>query len=330
MRLLNRGALLGLLLEEPRLTRAQLAGRSGLSKVTVTAIVQDLLEEGVVHEAGRASGTTGRPASALELSPHVGTAAGIDLQAHSLQIALSGPDARRVDEHGLELSGAAAVNEALEEALRLIRARSPFGPLRTLTVALPAPVGEGGLPQEPNSLPEFDAAALRARCERQGISLEFANDVNLAAVAEHAAGAARGADNSVLLLERETGVGLGLFLGGQLYSGERGRAGELGLTRWPLPTQGDRLIERLEEPQRTEGLAYLVAALATALDLSQVILQAGSPLEARLRELLPADIRVRESFFGARGPAQGAAASSARRLREALLAGPQEPRKENA
>jgi predicted NBD/HSP70 family sugar kinase len=76
---------------------------------------------------------------------------------------------------------------------------------------------------------------------RRPVTIE--NDVNLAAMAEHAQGAAHGVDDFVLVW---MGVGLGLatILGGRLHRGARGAAGEIGY----LPVPGVPLPEDLTHP----------------------------------------------------------------------------------
>jgi glucokinase len=63
--------------------------------------------------------------------------------------------------------------------------------------------------------------------ERLGLPVFVDNDANAAVLAEHAAGAARGA-SEVVLLTIGTGIGGGMMLGGRLYRGSIGAAAELG------------------------------------------------------------------------------------------------------
>ncbi|MEA2374904.1 MAG: glucokinase [Thermoleophilaceae bacterium] len=63
--------------------------------------------------------------------------------------------------------------------------------------------------------------------ERLGLAVHVDNDANLAMLAEHRAGAARGCRHAVLLT-LGTGIGGGLILDGKLYRGAHGGAGELG------------------------------------------------------------------------------------------------------
>jgi glucokinase len=77
--------------------------------------------------------------------------------------------------------------------------------------------------------------------ERTGLPVFVDNDANLAALAEHLHGAARGADNAVMLT-LGTGIGGGLILGGEIYRGATGAAAELGhvvIEMEGLPCQGN-------------------------------------------------------------------------------------------
>jgi glucokinase len=75
--------------------------------------------------------------------------------------------------------------------------------------------------------PLADLAFADVMAERLGVPVFVDNDGNASALAEHRAGAARGVDD-VVVLTLGTGIGGGLILGGRLYRGARGGAGELG------------------------------------------------------------------------------------------------------
>ena len=77
--------------------------------------------------------------------------------------------------------------------------------------------------------------------KRTGLPIFVDNDANVAALAEHLYGAARGADN-VVMLTIGTGIGGGLILGGQIYRGATGAGAELGhmaIAMEGLPCQGN-------------------------------------------------------------------------------------------
>jgi glucokinase len=90
-------------------------------------------------------------------------------------------------------------------------------------------------------LPLADIAFGDVMAERLGIAVFVDNDSNLAALAEHRAGACRGATEAVVLTIG-TGIGGGLVLGGELYRGATGTGAELGHTVIDMdgpPCQGD-------------------------------------------------------------------------------------------
>jgi glucokinase len=77
-------------------------------------------------------------------------------------------------------------------------------------------------------LPHWDSLPLRALLtERLGARLVLENDANLAALAEHRVGAARGARVS-LTVTIGTGIGCGVIVQGRVLRGAHGGAGELG------------------------------------------------------------------------------------------------------
>jgi glucokinase len=63
--------------------------------------------------------------------------------------------------------------------------------------------------------------------ERIGLPVQVDNDANLAMLAEHRAGAARGTSTAVMLT-LGTGIGGGLVIGGELFRGAIGAGAELG------------------------------------------------------------------------------------------------------
>jgi glucokinase len=63
--------------------------------------------------------------------------------------------------------------------------------------------------------------------ERLGLPVTFDNDANMAILAEHRFGAAKGAENAVMLTVG-TGIGGGIVIGGEVYRGSTGAGAELG------------------------------------------------------------------------------------------------------
>src|SRR5580704_129470 len=86
---------------------------------------------------------------------------------------------------------------------------------------------ERGLAASSVHLPISGLAFAEVMAERIGLPAFVDNDANLALLAEHRHGAARG-ERVALMLTLGTGVGGAIMTGGELYRGAQGAAGELG------------------------------------------------------------------------------------------------------
>lgn len=90
---------------------------------------------------------------------------------------------------------------------------------------------ENGIIMCPPNLPDWDNVPLAdIICEKFGFPCKVCNDADACALAEWQFGAGRGC-NDMIFLTFGTGMGAGLILGGRLYSGSSGLAGEVGHIR---------------------------------------------------------------------------------------------------
>ena len=214
-------------------SRAQLARQSGLSKPTVSLALSSLVEAGLVHEVGRATGRKGPSAVLYELNPGSGWVVGIDVGAHWLRAAaadITGTIVARLDRRAGSRSAGALVGLIGEIAHDVAReAGLRWRQVTHATVGNPGVLdpSRGLLAHAPN-LPGWGRQGLVGAIRDQlGTSVSFENDVNLAALGEQSAGAGRGVDNFVFLWIG-TGVGMGVVINGGLYRGAGGAAGEIG------------------------------------------------------------------------------------------------------
>lgn len=124
---------------------------------------------------------------------------------------------------------AGAPLEVIAQAVTELR-RAAADPLAGIGLGCPGVVdpASGALVGRTPHLPHWDSLPLRALLTgRLGTSLAVENDANLAALAEHRVGAARGARIS-LTITVGTGVGCGVIVEGRVVRGAHGGAGELG------------------------------------------------------------------------------------------------------
>lgn len=326
LRLQNRSSILSVLFKHVQLTRPQIAQLVGVSTVTANSIVRDLLGQGLVEVFEPSPGPLGRPAQLVTFSARAGTIIGLDVQRHQLHVVTGKLTAGDVAEEFIHLADGDDLTGRVLSVLEQHREIGRWGLLKSVMLSLPAPVGPGGVPGEPNALPDFDFPRVAAWVKASRVLMAYGNDANLAAAAERHQGYAQGEDSFALLLERDSGLGCGLFLGGSLYLGQAGRAGEFDMTVWHdqdlQRAQPPRALEELGVPARSQRLAEVLAALVTILDLGTLLLSAQHPetLSTEIAGLLPAHVRVAQSHFGQRGPATGAYGMAAARARNALLA----------
>jgi predicted NBD/HSP70 family sugar kinase len=235
-----RRANLGVVLQQiaggaPR-SRARVAAETGLTRGTVSSLVGELIELDLLRETGEGdhSGRVGRPAQTLELGDRI-VAVGLEVNVDYLAVCvedLTGTirqerhvhaDNRR-SQPGPVLSRLARM---AEQALAAAAADDlvPVG----IAVALPGVVEEqtGTLLRAPNLGWSEIAVAAEIAARLPGLPVRADNEANLAALAEHWQGAARGLDDFIYVFG-EVGVGGGIFVDGELFRGAHGYGGELG------------------------------------------------------------------------------------------------------
>jgi predicted NBD/HSP70 family sugar kinase len=236
LRAINDRAALELLLDQGPLTRAQLGELTGLSKVTASQLVERLEERGLVSRVGEQAGGRGPNASLYAVVPTSAFVVGVEVgpdQAVAACADITGTVQGRVEQsiHDSD-DPVGVVHNAVIEAAR--SAKAPLAKVRRVVLGSPGLVDPAtGDLSFAFDLPRWQRGLLGALREDLKRAVFFENDVNLAAVAEAHAGAAKGVDDFVLLwLDR--GVGMAVMLGGKLHRGVSGAAGEIGY----LPVAG--------------------------------------------------------------------------------------------
>lgn len=234
----NLGMVLRLLRDLGPRSRAGIAAASGLGKPTVSSLVADLTERGLVRETGPAGlgdRRVGRPATLVELDGAHVAAVGVELNVDyiaGVALDLSGrvvAERRRLLDavHTPRTRVVAAVARLAREVVADAAAAGAVQ-VAGLSVAVPGVVDEadGRLRLAPNL--GWRDVPLRERLEHAlGASYPIVvdNEANLAALAEHRL--SHEADDLVCVIG-ETGVGAGILIDGHLLRGVNGASGEVG------------------------------------------------------------------------------------------------------
>ena len=246
LRVLNDRAALDLLLGGEMLTRAQISEYTGVSKVTVSQMLARLEERGLVAIAGEQAGGRGPNAALYSVVPSSAYVAGLYVDFDLVSAAVADVTGRRVAEVSGNPNGTDDPVELVRGTIEQACASAGIEVTRlsALVIGSPGVVDpRTGDPRLAVNLPAWHEGALDALKDAWHKPVVIENDVNLAAMAERADGAAVSADDFVLVW---LGVGLGLatILGGRLHRGTAGAAGEIGY----LPVHGAPLHTDLRHP----------------------------------------------------------------------------------
>ncbi|MDN4597454.1 ROK family transcriptional regulator [Leifsonia virtsii] len=294
----NRSLVLQTLYRSGRLSRADLARETGLTRVTVSDLVAELLAEGLVVELGqRESARPGKPAVLLDIDRGAHQIVGVDLSDHDrfrgAVMDLDGAILARAevmladDEGGSAATGetAAAKVDALVD--RLVAAAT--APILGLGVGSPGVVDLSGTILTAPNLGWKDLPLQRRLASRTGLPVVVANDANVAALAEHTYGDAAG---DMMLIRIGHGIGAGLLVAGALVYGSHYAAGEIGQVMvgtdlgLDATYSRDQVLEHwLSVPQLQRGIQ---AAHASGNDATPVLREAGQRLGIALAPVVGA------------------------------------------
>ncbi|MEV6345126.1 ROK family protein [Actinoplanes sp. NPDC051851] len=331
-----------------RPSRAAVAAATGLTRATVSALVDDLVAGGLLTELDPAPRTgAGRPAIGLALTSAGPAGLGLEINVDyraACVVDLTGAVRRRLVEHADQRPLTAG--EALAALGRLAARARLDAEADGLTVAgaalaVPGLVTDGLVRVAPNlGWQDVDAPGLlRAVPELAGLPVTVDNEANLAALGELRV---TGGDPTFLYISGEIGIGAGLVLDGDLYRGVRGWSGEIGhLTVFPdgrpcrcgahgcLEQYAGQEALAADEPLAAKALGIALAAVVNLLDVPVIVLggafaphferlRAGIEAELRRRVLTAglAPVRLRAAALGADAAVRGAADAAIREVRD--------------
>ena len=236
----NRAAVLQRLFRGGPMSRADLARQIGLTKVTVSALISDLVDEGVVKELGLdpRPGTPGKRGTLVALCEDQRRIVAVDLtrdgHLSGAIMTLTGEsmDHSRLDD--LLPLGDAGVDELTRFCRSLIDLAQV--PVLGVGVSTPGVVTVSGSIVRAPKRDWFELDLQGILGERLGLPVTVANDANCAALGEFAFGETDG--DSVLSILVGDGIGAGLVVSGSLVHGSASSAGEIAHITATTPGDG--------------------------------------------------------------------------------------------
>jgi predicted NBD/HSP70 family sugar kinase len=278
----NLGIVLRHIAERGPRSRAAIAQETGLNKTTVSSLVGELLEFGLVRETEvEMRGTVGRPALPVELSGGRVAGLGVEIGVDFLAV-------RAADLTGAELYGERVVvdnrgrgvdpvlDDVAAMAGRALGRLASDGVLAVgAVIAVPGLVDSTGRLLVAPNLGWTDVPVAQAMAARLpgALPVRAENEANLGALAEMWEGAGRELGD-FLFVSGELGVGAGIVVGGELFRGSHGFGGELGHVT--------------VDPAGEECACGNRGCLETILGLAHLLEAAGLPPDRRVEELAAA------------------------------------------
>ncbi len=300
----NRALVLQALYRGEGLSRADLAREVGLTRVTISDLVADLITEGLVLELGvRADSRPGKPATVLDLNRRGFNVIALDLSKDAtFRGAVTDLDGTVLHRHEVDVTGLTG-QAAIDAVIAVLDALITAATVSVLGVGVGSPgiVNAGGVVLRAPNLDWADVPLQDLLELHSGLAVLVANDANAAALAERTFGT--GADD-MMLIRIGRGVGAGLVVGGTLVHGASSAAGEIGhvvvgtdggdtcacgkdgcLETWlAIPRLTERLAHAADSDERDailaaagERLGIAIAPVVGALNVREVVL--SGPLD---------------------------------------------------
>src|SRR6185312_9432650 len=236
MRELNRLLILtGVRVSGPS-TRVAVAHRTGLSRTTVSSIVDELLTDNLLFEGKtvEAAPTGGRRATLLHFNADAGYVIGVDLGRSHLTLLLTNLAGQIIARHSGPFDASRGPETCLQQVIASLMdfiAEHQIGWHQIIGVGLgiPGPMDAASrMLVRPPRMPGWDQFDMRTVMEHAcKVPMYFDNDANMGARGESQYGAARNVDH-MAYVKVATGIGCGLIVNGDIYRGSSGAAGELG------------------------------------------------------------------------------------------------------
>ncbi|MGH8779948.1 ROK family protein [Paraburkholderia sp.] len=240
----NEWAIYQHLLDLAPASSPQLAETIGLSKVTISAALNNLERLGLVEQSGVRAGNAGRAPRLYAPRADAGFVVAIDVGAEWIRGALADLTGRVVAR--MDKRTPARVARLVAQIVELVTTMLDERGIQrddVLATVLGSPGvfdPEKGRLRLAANLPGWERTDLISSLrDALGADIVIENDINLAALGEQKHGIGRGVDNFVLMWVG-TGIGIGIVTDGKLHRGAQGFAGEIAMLP-PAPSGADTL-----------------------------------------------------------------------------------------
>ncbi len=236
MQSMNRSLVIRLLRNKQNCSRAKLAKETGLRQATITNIINDFINWGLVVETGIINGEKGRRSIGISLNNKKFRSIGVRLSRNYFSIGLFdllGTGYSIKEEY---IDASAGPDAALKKMKKTINEyiRKNLDKVRILGIGISIPgpyIKSKGRIALMTEFPGWDKILIEGELKLTSkIPIYFEHDANTGALAEWWYGYSRRAKGTLVYILAGEGIGAGIVIDGNLYRGSLGIAGEIGHT----------------------------------------------------------------------------------------------------
>jgi predicted NBD/HSP70 family sugar kinase len=247
----NRRVIIDALRVNGALSRADLARATALTKQTISNLIEALEVDGLVASEDVVRKGRGQPSTPYRLVADGALSIGLQIDRFVARLVAVDLVGTILDRSEAELPpddpamGVSVIVDLISRLRAQLGARLPDAERRIvgLGVAMPGPFGVEPAYDNPWMMPSWQSFPLVTHLSRgTGLEVQLKNDAAACATAERMIGAAHGLDDFVCIY-LGYGIGAGLILGGEIYGGAHGNAGEMGMVLVGTPEQNPTPLE---------------------------------------------------------------------------------------
>lgn len=231
---INKMLVLNTIYKEQTISRAEIAKLTGLNKSTVSALVDELLSEGLTLEIGTGESQGGRKPINLSINRAIGSVIGIDLGVNYILSILTNFAGQIIWEKRVTIkNNIDSPQQKIQDLIGLIKETMEHAPATRrgiigIGIGVPGLVNydRGCVLYAPNLL--WENIELKDIIEEKfNIPTFVDNEANVGAIGEKWFGIGKRIAD-FLYISAGTGIGAGIIINNELYRGTRGLAGEIG------------------------------------------------------------------------------------------------------
>jgi predicted NBD/HSP70 family sugar kinase len=233
----NRSTVLEILHSLAPISRADIANLSGLTRTTVTNIINELIKVNFIEEVGSKSTKSGRKKMLLKIRKEAFKIIGINISRSNIKVGLYDIEANLLYSSSKEFSSDIPKKNPIKDLTTVIdnvikNADVSLEEINGIGIGIPAPIefSTGKIIATPSYFEAWKDVNLKNSLEKKyGIKTWVDNDANVGALGEKWFGQGKHYKDYIFVVS-DIGFGSGIVLNGKLHRGDFSMAGEIGHT----------------------------------------------------------------------------------------------------